>query len=83
MFSGNIHYTRHIYGRVWGGAQAHVAVVLTQVLPGHAHWRFASGAGRWPVSAAALRVLRLALQLPPPPAAAVPGAWPLLLRPLL
>jgi len=57
-----------------GAAQAHVAVVLTQVLPGLATWRFAHGAERWRLAAAALRVLRLALLAPPAPAAGTSGA---------
>jgi len=51
-----------------------VAVVLTQVLPGLATWRFADSAERWRLAAAALRVLRLALLAPPAPAAGTSGA---------
>ncbi|KAK9846575.1 hypothetical protein WJX81_006919 [Elliptochloris bilobata] len=54
--------------------QAHAAVVLTRVLPGHAHWRYAAGGVRWRVAAGALRVLRLALLAAAAPAVARPGA---------
>ena len=66
-------------GFVDSTTRAYVAFTLAWALPRHRRWRYADGAQRWRVGAAATRVLRLALAAPPssaPSAATDEGAQP-------
>ena len=54
--------------------QAHVAFVLSHIIPRHGRWPYRSGAQRWRVSAAAFSVIHAALsEMPHQPSGAAHG----------
>ena len=54
--------------------QAHVAFVLSHIIPRHARWPYRSGMQRWRISAASLSIIHAALsEMPHQPSGAAYG----------